>query len=131
MLQSNGKERERGVRPYAVFLKDLHEELQQAVADLENLGFHHSRPETSEFQHYLRVCTWADEVALRRYRFGTAKAKKQQFRALPFGPTPPEALAGQADQRHLDAGDGSRHRPGQLNAGSEKGPDTDQDDTQL
>ena len=71
-----GVQRGRGLRPYGVFLRQLLDELQSALAELENLEFHHEAEGSAEFQHYLRVATWTDEVTERVRHYDSAKVRK-------------------------------------------------------
>ena len=50
------------LKSYRRFLTDLEVQLQSAIADLENLGFHHHAEGSPEFVHYLRCTTWLIEV---------------------------------------------------------------------
>ena len=64
------------MRSYRSFIHDMAEQLVAAVADAENQGWHHQGEGTPLFQHYLRLCTWADELTTRRAWYDYIKARR-------------------------------------------------------
>jgi len=113
-----GVQRGRGFRPYGVFLQALLEELQSAIAEVENFEFHHAAVDSPEYQHYLRLATWLDEVERRVDRVGDTKVRKAWRRLqASAGPAPRGALADQADQQHLGGGHPDGDRPGLSDGG--------------
>jgi len=73
---------------YKQFLKRLLTDTVQAVADCENMGFHHEEEGTVEFLHYLRCTTWAQELTERQrwYDYATTKAGRTKYvKAKPSG----------------------------------------------
>ena len=55
---------------YIKFLRGLHEELVEAVAEGENAGWHHPATE-----HYLRLLTWVDTVEERIRDYQNTRTK--------------------------------------------------------
>ena len=65
------------IKPYRIFLLELLDQLQEAIREAENQQWHHETfANTLEFQHYLRLVTWTDEVnsRIRFYNDHTGKA---------------------------------------------------------
>ena len=52
----------KGIKDYKSFLSDLQDELFMAVANCENVNWHHALSYTPEWKHYMRLLTWLDEV---------------------------------------------------------------------
>ena len=114
---TEARARGKGFRPYGVFLRSLLDELETAVAELENLEFHHAPLGSAEFQHYLRVWTWCDEVTARMERFGNTKKQKAWQQLNAARPEARHPLADPTDQQHLGGGDPDRDRPRRLDGG--------------
>ena len=55
-----------GLQKYRVFLMELHDGLVAAMAECENLEWHHLPNDTPEFVHYLQLVKWATEVMVRK-----------------------------------------------------------------
>ena len=63
MKKRLGARAERKVRELAT----LEHDLQEAIADLENVEAHHAEETSEAFQIYLRVTTWLQLVSTRLY----------------------------------------------------------------
>ncbi len=120
-----GKARGRGIRPYAVFLRALQDELLDALADLENLGFHHMDEGSAEFQHFLRIATWCDEVNTRMWMYDSGKERKlwNKVQAIP-GAAPPSALVDPETKQYLGGGHTNGDRPRLNDGGHQEGNDS-------
>ena len=51
---------------YAKWIRETEKEIQEAVQEAENGGWHHMEGDTLEARTYLRLLTWAAAVAFRR-----------------------------------------------------------------
>ena len=61
---------------YRKWLQTTAEDLLESIGAAENVGWHHAAPGTLEFQTYLRMATWLDELAERMVRYDhTRKAR--------------------------------------------------------
>ena len=65
------------MKSYRSFLISLGSEMLEALRECENLEYHHKGEATPEFQHYLRLATWLDELATRLAYYDDVKAKKR------------------------------------------------------
>ena len=63
------------MKDYRRFLLVLHEQLVDAIADAENMQWHHLNADTNEFKHYMRLITWQEEINERMVYYATAKAR--------------------------------------------------------
>ena len=50
------------IKTYRRYLKGLRDELVEAIAECENMGFHHMAADTPEWKHFNRICGWAAEL---------------------------------------------------------------------
>ena len=64
---------------YRTFLMELGEDLLEAIRECENWEFHHAPPESVEWQHYLRLATWMEEVAARLAHYGNSKSRQTKY----------------------------------------------------
>ena len=74
------------MKSYRRFLMDLHEELVRAILEAEDQEWHHWGELTVEFQHYVRLNTWAKELSERRQHLDNAdiqRAWKRHRRGAP------------------------------------------------
>jgi len=62
-------------RAYREFLVDTYDDMQGAIADMENLQFHHAPHETEEWKCYNRMCQWVDEFYERIEWYDDVKEK--------------------------------------------------------
>ena len=53
------------IKNYRRFLKDLRCSLFEAIADCENLEWHHKNDGSAEGVHYNRLLTWYEEIEAR------------------------------------------------------------------
>ncbi len=70
-----------GMLAFRAFLRGLEEVLEQSVVEAENCQWHHLPVESPQFQHYLRLMTWLEEVIDRGKHFDNIKAGKQTRRS--------------------------------------------------
>ena len=101
------------MRSYSTFIRKLEDEMVEAVRQVENLEWHHLPERTDEYQHYVRLLTWATEVSERRVRFDYIKAGRATRRS----------------QREVNAWVAEANRvgghPAELHAGGRSAVDTD------
>ena len=69
------------MQSFRKFIRGLEDILVDAVRQAELQEWHHLPTESEQFQHYLRLCTWAEEVAGRRARYDAIKAAGRESRA--------------------------------------------------
>ena len=62
-------------KSYRRFLMDLAANLQLAIAEAENVGWHHLEV-GPERDHYVRLCTWCKEVDGRMARYSGITAPR-------------------------------------------------------
>ena len=67
---------------YESFLQRLGDELVVAIAEAENMGWHHAKETSTEWTHYQRILTWIDEIEARMKHYDHAKRRptERQFR---------------------------------------------------
>ena len=61
---------------YRRFLEKLHGELQEALAEVENLEFHHMEPGTTGATHYTRLATWLESIEERIVWYESTTGKR-------------------------------------------------------
>ncbi len=66
---------------FRAFLQGLEDLLDQSVLEAENNEWHHLPVESPQFQHYLRLMTWLEELIERGRHFDNIKAGKQTRRS--------------------------------------------------
>ena len=94
-------------RTYRLFLMELQSELQEAIADAENLEWHHQEHGTAEWRHYVRLATWEKEITERMVRYAATKAANAWKRLQRIDPSSTEArtiLGRHEHRRDTDVG---------------------------
>ncbi len=103
------------MKSYRRYLRDTQDELQQAIAEAEDAGWHHEADATDEFRHYLRLLTWEKAITERMVVYAAAKrnsALRKARRTVPEARGVLERLGGQRNDpggraRLLEPGSGS------------------------
>ena len=68
------------VKTYEVFLKQLQEALREAIADAENMEWHHMDEGAGPWTHYNRLLGWEEEVTRRLSYYATAATRNKTGR---------------------------------------------------
>ena len=71
------------LKNYRRFLQGLRDELAEAIADAENLEWHHMGEATPGWRHYQRLVTWQVEVEERMDHYDDIKAERRVQERLP------------------------------------------------
>ncbi len=108
------------MRPFRSYLHEMEDLLQECVRQAEAQEWHHLPVESPEFQHYLRLCTFAQEATERRQRFESIKegrftrrawrqfaARAEEAHRLERYPNRPHLDVGVADSDNVVGGDRS------------------------
>jgi len=119
------------LKSFSEFIHELEELLHDTVLQAENQQWHHLPVESPEFQHYLRLMTWLEEVVERRRRYDYIKGgrpTRRSWRELQAWRTETDRLGRHPVQLQSDlGGDGQPNIAG--GALSEGGHGTDDFDT--
>ena len=116
---------------HRTFLSGLFDMLQESVREAENLGWHHGDDETPQFQHYLRLLSWLEEVYQRMVRYDFVKARNQPHRwqPVPERAAPTEPMAGYRGRLGSTGGGAVRGLPpGGSGGAGRDGDDSSTDD---
>ncbi len=95
------------MRSYRRFLLAFSDELQMAIAEAENLEWHHEPAQSAEWQHYNRLVTWETEITERMVFYAAAKARsawKRLQRVPPTGASARSVLGGHPHRQELGSG---------------------------
>ena len=82
------------VKTYGEFIHALEEELQVAIAEAEDLGFHHAA-DGPQLRHYQRLITWWMEVEMRARWYDDNKSKRRPSRSAPRTEAPDDLVGPQ------------------------------------
>ena len=99
------------MKSFRVFIHELEELVVDCLRQSENMGWHHLPEDTVEFQHYLRLGTWAVELTQRRIRFDyihEGKATRSSARQLQAWAASRDSMVGHNYRLHLGSG-GAEH----------------------
>ena len=69
------------MKKYAAFIREAHDELTLALAEAENMGFHHAAEGTPEAQQYKRLVEVISHVEERRVWYDDTEKKRGRSEA--------------------------------------------------